>query len=370
MRIAYILTSLGIGGAEKQVLALADRMSARGHTVLLLALRARQQQEWPAQVDVVYLNMQKTPVDLVAGALRARRALGAFKPDVVHSHTYPANMLARMMGLCGAAPRVISTIHNVYEGGRLRMLTYRWTDLLVCHTTAVSTAAAERFIRLKAVPREKCGVLTNGIDTGEFTPDTPRREAMRTQLGAGNDFIWLAAGRITEAKDYPNLIRAFEQVQDTMHETQLWIAGETAAGSRSSDREEPGCFRLKASSSEHDRVRLLGLRRDMPTLLDAADGFVLSSAWEGMPLVIGEAMSMEKPVVATDVGGVRELLGDTGSIVRAKDSAALAAAMLEAMRRPAAGRAMAGRAARQRILRYFSIDSKAAEWEKLYQSLL
>jgi glycosyltransferase involved in cell wall biosynthesis len=59
-------------------------------------------------------------------------------------------------------------------------------------------------------------------------------------------------------------------------------------------------------------VRWLGLRRDMPALLDAADGFVLSSAWEGMPLAVGEAMAMEKSVVATDVGGVRELMGDTG----------------------------------------------------------
>ena len=62
-------------------------------------------------------------------------------------------------------------------------------------------------------------------------------------------------------------------------------------------------------------VRWLGLRDDMPSLLDGADAFVLSSAWEGMPLVVGEAMAMEKPVVATDVGGVRELVGDAGVVI-------------------------------------------------------
>ena len=67
-------------------------------------------------------------------------------------------------------------------------------------------------------------------------------------------------------------------------------------------------------------MRWLGLRRDMPALLDAADGFVSGSAWEGMPLAVGEAMVMEKPIVATDVGGVRELVGDAGAIVEAKDS--------------------------------------------------
>ena len=119
-----------------------------------------------------------------------------------------------------------------------------------------------------------------------------------------------------------------------------------------------------------DQVRRLGARRDIPALLGAADGFVLSSAWEGMPLAVGEAMAMEKPVVATDVGGVRELVGETGVIVPAKDSGALAEAMLAMMRRPAEARAEMGRAARERILNSFGMDAKADEWEALYLSVI
>jgi len=111
------------------------------------------------------------------------------------------------------------------------------------------------------------------------------------------------------------------------------------------------------------------VRRDIPALLDAADGFVLSSAWEGMPLVVGEAMAMAKPVVATDVGGVRELVGDSGAKVSAKDSNALGEAMLAMMRRPAAARAELGRKARERILNCFGMDAKAHEWEALYLSV-
>ncbi len=96
-------------------------------------------------------------------------------------------------------------------------------------------------------------------------------------------------------------------------------------------------------------VRWLGLRRDMPALLDAADGFVLASAWEGMPLAVGEAMAMEKPVVATDVGGVRELVGEAGVIVPAKSPESLAEAMLEMMRRTGEERRKLGLAARERI---------------------
>jgi len=119
-----------------------------------------------------------------------------------------------------------------------------------------------------------------------------------------------------------------------------------------------------------DAVRWLGLRRDMPAQLDAADAFVLASAWEGMPLAVGEAMAMERPVVATDVGGVRELVGDAGLIVPARDFAALAGAMTSTMGQSGEEREEIGRSARERILRHFSVDAAADAWERLYRELL
>jgi glycosyltransferase involved in cell wall biosynthesis len=118
-----------------------------------------------------------------------------------------------------------------------------------------------------------------------------------------------------------------------------------------------------------ESVRLLGLRRDMPALFEAADAFVLSSAWEGMPLTVGEAMAMEKPVVATDAGGTRELIGDAGIIVSPKDSDALAKAMLDLMQQPVEFRQTLGQVARARISSRFSIDTKADEWEALYRAI-
>jgi glycosyltransferase involved in cell wall biosynthesis len=127
---------------------------------------------------------------------------------------------------------------------------------------------------------------------------------------------------------------------------------------------------LVAASGSFEQVRWLGLRRDLPALLDAADGFVLASAWEGMPLVVGEAMAMERPVVATDVGGVRELVGDAGVLVPASDSEALANAMASLMERSAEDRRRLGRAARNRIESQFSMNARADEWDDLYQDVL
>ncbi len=363
MRIVYVLTSLGVGGAERQVLALAERMAARGHAVSLLVLRPPQHEEWPTKVDRIYLDVRKTPISLFAGIVKARRFLRSFSPDLIHSHVFPANMMARVLCLFHPAP-VLSTVHNVYEGSWPRMLAYRLTDPLCVWTTAVSGAAAARYVRLKAVPATKFSVLTNGIDTVEFAPDQERRTSMRAMMGAVENFVWLTAGRIAPAKDYPNLLRAFGKLLKSSPQTQLWVAGESSGPEFTAVQKVAEELGLRAS------VRWLGLRRDIPALLDAADGFVLASAWEGMPLVAGEAMAMEKLVVATDVGGVRELMGDTGVIVPAKDSDALARAMLAQMESRSDNRDSPGRAARQRILSQFSMDVKADEWEALYRTVL
>src|ERR1039457_6304446 len=97
MRIAYLLTSLGVGGAERQALALAERMAARGHTGSLLVLRGRQPEQWPTTLDPVYFGMCRTPAILLAFLCKARRFLRDFQPDLIHSHTYPANMMARLL---------------------------------------------------------------------------------------------------------------------------------------------------------------------------------------------------------------------------------------------------------------------------------
>jgi glycosyltransferase involved in cell wall biosynthesis len=361
MRIVYVLTSLGMGGAERQVLALATRMEERGHAIALMILRPQLKEQWPTTLDVVHLGMRRNPLSVAAGLFRGRRFLTAFRPELVHSHSFHANLIARMLKFFFPSMVVVSTVHNVYEGGWIRMLAYRLTDGLSRRTAAVSKAAAERFVELKAVPQRKCVVVTNGIDAAEFAPQEQRRAAMRATMGVTSEFVWMTAGRIVPAKDLPNLMKAFVKVRASNLAAQLWIAGE---GNR------PGVGSVSGFVAVSGSFRWLGLRRDLPALLDAADGFVLASAWEGMPLVVGEAMAMSKAVVATDVGGVRELVADTGVIVPAHDSDALSAGMLRVMAMPLEDREKLGESARARIIAHFSMDARAAEWQALYADVL
>jgi glycosyltransferase involved in cell wall biosynthesis len=327
MRIVYVLTSLGMGGAERQALAQAQRMAKRGHMVAILVLRPRLDAEWPTELEAVHLNMRKTPFTFLKGLAQARRFLLDFKPDLLHSHCFHANIVARLLKALVPGTAVLCTVHNIYEGGWPRMLAYRLTDRLSRRTTAVCQAAANRFVHLKAVPQDKCVVLSNGIETAEFAPDQARRARIREQMGVNGNFIWMTAGRVVEAKDYPNLLRAFARVLAAHPEVELWVAGASTAAETERLRD------MTVIRGLGDSVRWLGLRRDLPALLDAADGFVLASAWEGMPLAVGEAMAMEKPVVATDVGGTRELVGEAVAVVPSKVPDALAVAMLDLMQR-------------------------------------
>jgi glycosyltransferase involved in cell wall biosynthesis len=365
MRIVYMLNSCGMGGAERHTIALAEWMAQRGHSVLLISLLPRQTQEWPTQLDVIHLGVRKTPASILSGLFHTRHLFKSFRPDLVHSHTFPANLFARVLRLIGASPAVLSTMHNVFEGGSARTLTYCLTDFLAHRTTAVSEAVARRAIETRAVPARKCVVVPNAFDTTAFAPNYLRRVDARADRGAGEDFIWLAAGRIVSAKGFLNLLEAFAHVWKAHPRTQLWIAGEHPEPT-SRRTEYTGLVVPKGTT---ERIRRLGVSHDMAALLDAADGFVLASAWEGMPLVVGEAMAMEKPVVATDVGGVRELLGEMGTLVPPRDPDALAEAMLDLMNRPSELRSLIGGAARQRVLTHYDSKILFPRWEALYQSL-
>ena len=277
MRIVTLLISLGVGGAERQALAVAERMAKRGHAVEVLVLRPLLPEEWRTTLPTIHLDMRKSPVSFLLGILRARRFLREFKPDVVHSHSFHANIFARLLKMAAPSLRVVSTVHNVYEGGRLRMLAYRLTDPLSRRTVAVSQAAWERFVRLKAIPARKSLVVQNGIDLAEFAPGAERRAAMRSAMNAGERFVWFTAGRLVPAKDFPNLIEAFRQVLTEFPETELWIAGAPpdAKVIRHADGKASFVWLTAMASEMRDRVRWLGLRRDVPALLDAADAFVL-----------------------------------------------------------------------------------------------
>lgn len=356
MKIILLITGLDMGGAEKVVTSLADALAAKGHEVLIAYMvGAAVVLPMNVSIKVVSLGMI-SKIDAVSAFFKLRRLIRAFQPDVVHSHMLHANILARLVRLVTPIPRLISTVHASHEGGKLRMLCYRITDELADISTNVSAEAVAAFISAKASRLGRMIVVYNGIATNLFAFNAVARLRIRQELLIDEDCrLLLAVGRFHQQKDYPNLFHAFTEMPVNVR---LCIAGD---GPLRGDLEA-----LVVRLGIADRVRFLGARCDVPDLMSAADIFVLSSSSEGFGLVVAEAMACERVVVATDCGGVREVIGEAGYLVKPKDFKALAQALQTALLLPATQSASFGRAARQRVIDKFSLDAVVEKWLQLY----
>ncbi len=361
MKILFVITGLGIGGAERQLLDLADRLSIRGHQILIAYLTgpARLLPTNPG-IKVVPLGISKNPFTFIVSYLRLRRLICDFKPDVVHSHMVHANLLARIERMTTKIPWLVCTAHNTDEEGKLRMIAYRLTDFLADIFTNVSNEAVEAFEAKGAAPPGRMLAVYNGIDTQKFSPDCQTRYSYRNRLNVGSEKMILAVGRLWEQKDYPSLLIAFAEIASKNENVKLWIVG---GGPLRRSLES-----MTAELSLSERVMFLGTLpdNDIPDLMRAADVFVLSSAWEGFGLVVAEAMATEKVVVATDSGGVKEVVGDCGLLVVPQDSEALAHALEKALSMSPEQAKILGEKARQRIVEMFSLDSAMDRWLEIY----
>ena len=276
-----------------------------------------------------------------------------------------ANLLARALRLIAPVPALVSTIHNIYEGGRLRMAGYRFTNGLVDHMTIVSQAAADRFVGEKIVPARLLTVVPNGVDTASIRAvPASEGEALRRALGLEGRFAWLAVGRFEVAKDYPNMLRAFARVRERHPESVLLLVGR---GSLQTETEA-----LARELGLGDALRFLGVREDVPVVMRAADAYVMSSAWEGMPMVLLEAGAAGLPIVATQVGGNHEVVLDqqSGFLVPARDHEALGSAMVRLADLPVERRRAMGQRGQEHIEGNYGLERVAERWEEIYRDVL
>jgi glycosyltransferase involved in cell wall biosynthesis len=361
--VVLLSTNLARAGAETQVALLALSLGRRGwpvHVVSLLNPSAFQDELTAAGIPVYSLGMKAGRPDPRAVA-RLAVILRQLRPGVVHSHMFHANLLARLMRLVFPSPRIISTLHSMAESSRgsagtgLRDRLYGATDRLSDLTVAVCPAVAERHAAAGAVRRGKLRVIPNGVDTARFRPDAESRDRLRAGFQVGNEFIWLAVGRLMWKKDYPTMLRAAARLPKGV----LFIAG---AG--------PAEAELAAMAGELPvRVRFLGPRDDVPALMNAADGLVMSSVVEGLPMVLLEAAASGLPCVTTDVGGARDAVvdGQTGFVTPQDDAEALSEAMTRVTELPDAARREMGESARRLALERFDMELVTSQWERLYR---
>lgn len=361
MKVLLVITSLGVGGAEKVVTSLADQLVDLGHEVVIAYLTG-EALTVPKHDCIRLVNLKVNSArGLGSGYLQLRKIIKEFKPDVVHSHLVHANILCRMLRPTTTIPRLISSAHNSNEEGRFRMLAYRLTDQLTDISTNVSYEAVEAFIEQNAVRKERMLTVHNGISICDFIFSDEKRIQIREELGiASNEKLILAVGRLDDSKDYPNLLSAVVDLFSNYDHVKLVIAGDGLL--LNSLKEKTKLLGLEK------KVTFLGVRTDIPSLMSAADIFVLSSAWEGFGLVVAEAMACNRVVVATDCGGVKEVVGDAGFLVPPKDPLALTNAIERALNLNADESIQLGKEARERVLEHYSLTAATEKWTNLYSA--
>ncbi|WP_387691256.1 glycosyltransferase [Photorhabdus sp. RM71S] len=361
MNIIFIITGLNIGGAEKQVCALADEFILLGHRVSIISLTGLSVVEPEnREVNIYELAMRKSTLGLLQALWKAKKIILYHQPDIIHSHMFHANIFSRILRAFVKIPRLICTAHNTNEGGKLRMLLYRLTNFLSNVNTNVSEEAVYSFIMKRAVKPNKMLVMSNGIDACKFFYSEENRKLFRSRLSISDQqHLFIAIGRLQEQKDYQNLLYAFSLLLKERPLSYLIIVGDGPLKNK--------LIELAIKLNINKYTNFLGARNDISEIMSSCDTFVLSSKYEGFGLVVAEAMACQRYVVATDSGGVKSVLDKYGILVPIQDSKALSEAMKDSIDKDNDEKYYLGLDARNHIIKNFSIKEIASKWLNLYK---
>ena len=388
MKILRVIARLNVGGPARHVVVLDRGLRARGHDTRLvhgslapfeaslehLAVEARL-----PTTPILELGRRISPISDVRAFAQLVRLVFREAPDVVHTHTAKAGTLGRIAaGLFNLTRRrrrrclVVHTFHGHVLDGYFRPAASRAVRLVertLAHITdrvvAISPAQREDIVtRFRIADPARTVVVPLGLDLAHLTAVDAGAAHLRARFGIPDGALVVGyVGRLVAIKDPATLVRAFAHVAETRRDAMLLVVGD---GPLRADVEA-----LVAALGLHTRVRMAGWVEELAPLYATIDVCALSSRNEGTPVALIEAMAAGKPVVATRVGGVADVVehGDTGLLVPPQDPAALAEAILRLAADPAE-RARMGAAGRRGIAARFSPQRLVDDIDRLYAAAL
>ncbi len=371
-----VTTRLNVGGPARQAIFLTDALRARGYDTRLVwgaSGPAEGTIDPPADLPHTYLpwlGRDLRPAD----DLRAARAISGivrrWRPDVVHTHLAKAGALGRAAAVQAGVPVVVHTFHgHVLQSYFSRMKNAAFarveralaarTDALI----AVAPQVRDELLALGIGTPERWHVVPVGLDLEAFVDGRVETAEARDRLGLPSDVpVVGVVGRLTDVKDHATFLRAAAHVARVHPDAVFVIAGD---GPLRADLE------ADARAILGDRVRFTGWVNDLPALYAACDVIALTSRNEGTPLGLIEAGAAGRPVVATRVGGVAEVVRDgvTGDLVAAGDHRAVGAAVAALLAEPARAAAY-GEAATAHVRARYARDRLLDDLAELYGALL
>jgi len=366
LKLLMVTVGLGVGGTEGQISEIAARLDPRRFTVCVCALKGE---------DILARELRERGIRVVTLGGQARfdvrviwrlaRLIREVRPDVIHAFLFWANVAGRVLGKMLGVPILISSYRDreIWHGPLHLMIdgvTARWSDAATC----CSEAVREFVISQLGGEGKKFVTIPNGIDVDRFEV---RTLLTKSDLGLRADLpvIGTVCRLVEPKKGLSVLLHAVERLtqQSATARCQLLIVGDGPAFDQ--------LRRLSEELGIAPWVVFAGMRRDIASLLPLMDVFVLPSAYEGFGISIIEAMAAGRPVVATAVGGIPDIVvhGETGLLVPPGDPAALAAAVDTLLTSPRKAAAFGARG-RARASEQFSIEAVVRRHAELYERLV
>ena len=383
IRILRVIARLNMGGPALHVAYLTKGLQSRGYDTTLVAGRLAHGEDSMAYVadglgvDVVplgELHREVSPVYDPVAAARLVRVIREVRPHILHTHTAKAGAVGRAAALVAGdarPPVIVHTYHgHVLRGyfDPLRTEIFRETErALARHTTrliAVGPEVRDDLVELGIAPPDKFSVIRLGIDLESRTFGSERRAEFRRLFGVPEGrFVVGWIGRMTAIKRVPVVLAAFRQLLDRGVDATLCLVGDGP------DREEIEQRAFALGVARH--TLFVGYQRDVAPYYAFFDALLLPSGNEGTPVVAIESLAAERPVVATRVGGVPDVVtdGEDGFLVEPGDLAGLADA-LERLARDPELRARFGAAGRARVVPRYRVERLVDDVDALYRELL
>lgn len=365
--ILYFTNSTLWGGVEEHICGLLRNLSRDAfRTELVCDPLLYERFRWAVSEDIPVRALRLSSLGDFAGALRLASLLRRERFHIVHSHMFWSSLFASPIArLCGV-PIIVETLHGTEawrKGWKANYLIDRATTRFVSKYVAVSEYDARFLQEKKGVARKKIAVIHNGAEVGRFSSTTSKRKALRQAMGfEDSDCILIMVARFHAGKGHRILFEAMRELVGAHPRLKLICLGQ--------GDEEVQLRELRRALGLESCIQLAGQQQNVAEWLAAADMNVLPSFYEGLPLTILEAMAAGLPTVASNVGGIPDVIEDgaNGILVPPGDSHKLAAAISQLIE-DCAMRTRMGEAARDRVSQRFTLEQQVSSTENMYLDL-
>jgi glycosyltransferase involved in cell wall biosynthesis len=377
MKVLHVFGGGVRSGVESYVLAIAMGLRGQGIEHVLTPLRDG---PFISEAEGLGLRVRRINKKFKGDPLtvyRLREIIKDEQASIVHTNAENGNLYGRLAAAMARAPRVVSTIHTFYDetlrdrhrSEWLRNLIYR-QDLFtsrICDALITVNAAIKHRLVMHGLTAEKIVVIPNGIDPSRYEhyeKEVTHDSALRAGLGiAGDEMVVGTVARLSPVKNISALVLASKRVVEKLPKARFVIVGDGPQRQR--------LEKLASSLGVTSHLIFAGWQENINQFLSIMDVFVITSLIEGSSFAILEAMALDKPVIATNVGGNPELIvdGETGRLVPCNDIDALTSSIVEILMNKDRAAKM-GQAGRARVQMHFRLDQMLEKTENLYRRLM